>query len=76
MHLGIPELQWEEDIRFPEACSVQFVRNPANLKESGVRVYFQTQSGKLGRIIFTAEEVELFARQMRDKLIENRITVT
>lgn len=75
MHVGIAGVA-EEDIQFPQQCSLQFIRNPANLKESGVRLYFKTQNGKLGRLVFTAEEVDLFSRMMRDKLAENRITLT
>lgn len=75
MHLGIPDLNWEEEIQFPDHVSIQYVANPADVTERGVRLYFQTDSGKVGRLVFTAEEAELLSRKIRDTLIDNRITV-
>lgn len=76
MHLGIPALQWEKDIPFPSFVSMQYVRNPVDYSESGVRIMFQTQTGEVGRIILPDKEADQLARMLRDTLQNNRVQVT
>lgn len=76
MHVGIPALGWEKDVPFPEFVSMQYVRNPADYAESGVRIMFQTQTGEVGRIVLPDKEADQLSRMLRDTLINNRRTVT
>lgn len=76
MHIGIPTLGWEEDVPFPEFVSMQYVRNPVDYTESGVRIMFQTATGKVGRIILPDKEADQLSRMLRDTLQNNKVRVT
>ncbi len=72
MHIGIPTLGWEKEIHYPERTSLQFVRNPANHQESGVRLMFVTDDDIAGRLILTAREAEQYAKSILDLLADNK----
>ncbi len=75
MHLGIPMLQWEKEIP-RDFLAFQYVANPADVKERGIRIMFQTSTGEVGRIILTDTEADWFSRKLRDTLADNGVTLS